>query len=151
MAAQLGCPVMLMHLQGQGGVMSAHPAYDDVVAEVTDYLADRAQAAIAAGVERDAIWLDPGIGFGKTAEHSLALMAHLGRVTALGFKTLLGVSRKRFIQTIDPSAETAVDRLGGSLACALIGAEAGVSAVRVHDVRDTVQALKVWAAVRGAL
>jgi dihydropteroate synthase len=151
MAAQLRCPVMLMHLQGQGGVMSAQPAYNDVVAEVTDYLAARAQAAIAAGVERDAIWLDPGIGFGKTTEHSLALMAHLKRVTALGFKTLLGVSRKRFIQAVDPSAETAADRLGGSLACALIGAEAGVSAVRVHDVRETVQALKVWAAVRGAL
>jgi dihydropteroate synthase len=148
MAAQLGCPVVLMHMQGQGGVMSAHPAYDDVVGEVTGYLASRAQAAITAGVAADAIWLDPGIGFGKTTEHSLALLAGLDRLTALGFNTLLGVSRKRFIQAIDPMAEQASDRLGGSIACALMGAEAGVSAVRVHDVNQTVQALKVWAAVR---
>jgi dihydropteroate synthase len=137
-------------MQGERGIMSAEPAYDDVAAEVADYLAERAQAALAAGVAGDAIWLDPGIGFGKTPAHSLALMANLGRVTALGFKTLLGVSRKRFIHAVDPSAEKAVDRLGGSLACAVIGAEAGVAAVRVHDVRQTVQALKVWAAVAGS-
>ncbi len=76
-------------------------------------------------------------------------MAHLDRVTAWASKPLLGVSRKRFIQAVDPSAEKADDRLGGSLACAVIGAEAGVDAVRVHDVRQTVQALKVWAAVKG--
>ena len=130
--------------------MSADPTYDDVVVEVTGYLADRAKAAMAAGVAGDAIWLDPGIGFGKTTAHSLALLAHLDRVTALGFKTLLGVSRKRFIQALDPSAEKAVDRMGGSIACAVIGAEAGVDAVRVHDVGETAQALKVWAAVQGA-
>jgi dihydropteroate synthase len=150
MAAELGCPVVLMHMQGQGGVMSAHPVYGDVVGEVSTYLAARAAAALAAGVAADAIWLDPGIGFGKTTEHSLALIARLDRLTALGFKTLLGVSRKRFIQAIDPVAEKAVHRLGGSIACALIGAAAGVSAVRVHDVRETVQALKVWAAVSQA-
>lgn len=150
-AADLGCPVVLMHMQGQGGVMSADPAYDDVVAEVAAYLADRAQAALAAGVAGDAIWLDPGIGFGKTTGHSLALLRHLDRITALGFKTLLGVSRKRFIQAVDPSAERATDRLGGSIACAVIGAEAGVHAVRVHDVGQTAQALKVWAAVKADL
>ena len=149
-AAELGCAVVLMHMQGEGGVMSAHPSYGDVVPEVADYLAGRAQAAMASGVKSDAIWLDPGVGFGKTTAHSLALMAHLDRLTGLGFKTLLGVSRKRFIQAVDPSAEKAVDRLGGSIACALIGAEAGVDAVRVHDVRETVQALKVWAAVQDA-
>ena len=105
---------------------------------------------MAAGVKREAIWLDPGVGFGKSTAHSLALMAHLDRLTGLGFKTLLGVSRKRFIQAVDPTAVQAVDRLGGSLACAVIGAEADVDAVRVHDVRETVQALKVWAAVKDA-
>jgi dihydropteroate synthase len=149
-AAELGCPVVLMHMQGERGFMSAEPAYGDVAAEVADYLAERARAAMAAGVAGDAIWLDPGIGFGKTAAHNLTLLANLDRVTALGFKTLLGVSRKRFIQTVDPSAEKADDRLGGSIACAVIGAQAGVSAVRVHDVRQTVQALKVWAAVKDA-
>ena len=147
-AAELCCQVVLMHMQGEGGVMSAHPAYEDVTAEVTAYLANRAQSAMAAGVARESIWLDPGIGFGKTTAHSLTLMADLESVTALGFKTLLGVSRKRFIQAVDPSAEKAVDRLGGSIACALIGAEAHVDAVRAHDVRETVQALKVWAAVK---
>jgi dihydropteroate synthase len=142
--------VVLMHMQGEGGAMSAQPRYGDVTAEVTAYLAERAQAAMTAGVAREAIWLDPGVGFGKTTEHSLELLGHLDRLTSLGFKTLLGVSRKRFIRGVDPSAERATDRLGGSIAGALIGAEAGVSALRVHDVRETAQALKVWAATRGA-
>jgi dihydropteroate synthase len=148
-AAELGCQVVLMHMQGQGGVMSAHPVYDDVVAEVADYLKTRAEAALAAGVAREAIWLDPGIGFGKMLEHSLALLGHLDRIVALGFNTVLGVSRKSFIRALDPTAEAASDRLGGSLAGALIGAEAGVTAIRAHDVRETAQALKLWAAARG--
>jgi len=147
MAAALGCEVVLMHMRGAPQTMQTAPAYDDVVAEVATYLAARAEAAVAAGVAREAIWLDPGVGFGKTAAHNLALIAHLDRLIGLGHRVLLGVSRKRFIQAIDPSAVRPEDRLAGSLAAALEGARAGVASVRVHDVRETVQALKVQAAI----
>jgi dihydropteroate synthase len=149
-AAELDCPVVLMHMKGEPATMQADPVYDDVVGEVLRYLQARAEAAVQAGVARERIWLDPGIGFGKTAAHSLELLAHLDRIVALGFKTVLGVSRKRFIQAVDPSAAQASDRLGGSIAGALVGAEAGVHAVRVHAVRETVQALALWAAVKRA-
>jgi dihydropteroate synthase len=147
-AAEIGCEVMLMHMQGEPRTMQHNPVYADVVGEVCAFLQGRAQAAMAAGVRREAIWLDPGIGFGKTLEHNLELLAHLDRVKALGFKTVLGVSRKRFLRAIDATAVEADDRLGGSLAGALIGAQAGMDAVRVHDVRETVQALKVWRSVQ---
>lgn len=147
-AAELSCDVMLMHMHGAPRSMQDNPAYKDVVAEVRDFLAARAQAAMAAGVKRNAIWLDPGIGFGKTLEHNLQILANLDQIKALGFKTVLGVSRKRFLRAADPSALEATDRLGGSLAGALIGADAGMDAIRVHDVRETVQALKTWALVR---
>lgn len=149
-AAALGCEVMLTHMQGEPRSMQHAPAYDDVVAEVRDYLVARAEAAIAAGVARERIWLDPGIGFGKRLEHNLALIAHLDRLVGLGFPVLLGVSRKRFIQAIDPSAVEPQSRLAGSLTVALEGARAGVAAVRVHDVAQTVQALKVAAAIERA-
>lgn len=149
-AAQLGCEVVLMHMLGEPGSMQDDPRYDDVVAEVTAFLAGRAAAAMAAGVARDRIWLDPGIGFGKTLKHNLALLARLDRLADLGFPILLGVSRKRFVTAIDPAAREAGERLGGSLAAALEGARAGVAVVRVHDVRETVQALKVQAAIRKA-
>jgi dihydropteroate synthase len=146
-AAELGCQVVLMHMQGEPGTMQAAPRYDDVVAEVTAFLVARAEAAMAAGVERSRLWLDPGIGFGKSLEHNLALLADLDRITGLGFPVLLGVSRKAFVRRIDPTAEAPGDRLGGSLAAALAGARAGVAMVRVHDVRETVQALAVQAAI----
>ncbi|MES2343099.1 MAG: dihydropteroate synthase [Pseudomonadota bacterium] len=148
LAAELACEVILMHMQGEPRTMQAAPRYDDVVAEVCDFLMGRAEAALAAGVARDRIWLDPGIGFGKTLAHNLALLSALDRVVALGFPVLLGVSRKSFLARLDPAAKDPAHRLGGSLACALAGASAGVAAVRVHDVAETVQALKVWAAVR---
>jgi dihydropteroate synthase len=149
-AAELGCGVILMHMKGEPRTMQAEPRYDDVVAEVRDWLAARAAAAMAAGVARERIWLDPGIGFGKTTDHNLALTAHLEQLTALGFPVLYAASRKRTIQAIDPSADDPLDRLGGSLALALEGARRGAAMVRVHDVRETVQALKVQAAVAGA-
>ena len=149
MAAELGCQVVLMHMQGEPGSMQDNPTYGDAVGEVLAYLPARAQAAMQAGVAREAIWLDPGIGFGKTLAHNLALLAHLDRLKGLGFKTVLGVSRKRFIRAIDPTALKAEDRLGGSIAAALAGARAGVDAVRVHDVRETAQALRVWSAIEG--
>ncbi|OYU71475.1 MAG: dihydropteroate synthase [Alphaproteobacteria bacterium PA2] len=149
-AAGLGCQVVLMHMQGDPQTMQQSPRYADVVDEVADFLLARAQAAMAAGVARDRIWIDPGIGFGKTPAHNLALLAHLDRFVALGFPVLLGASRKGLIQTLDPLAKAPADRLGGSLAAALAGARSGVAAVRVHDVRETVQALKVWSAIDGA-
>jgi len=146
-AAELGCEVMLMHMQGEPRTMQDNPVYQDVVREACAFLQARAEAAMAAGVRREAIWVDPGIGFGKTLAHNLELLANLDQVRALGFRTVLGVSRKRFLKAIDPTAVEADDRLGGSLAGALIGAEAGVDLVRVHDVRETVQALKTWSLV----
>ncbi|HWA63893.1 MAG TPA: dihydropteroate synthase [Caulobacteraceae bacterium] len=147
-AADLGCDVVLMHMKGEPRTMQVAPRYDDVVAEVCAELAARAEAAMAAGVARHRIWLDPGLGFGKSAEHSLALLKSLDRVVALGFPVLLGASRKSFVRGLDVSAKTAADRLGGSIAAAIKGAEAGARAVRVHDVRETRQALDLWAAVR---
>ena len=146
-AAQLGCGVVLMHMQGEPRTMQADPRYADVVAEVRAVLSDRAAAAIAAGVARDRIWIDPGVGFGKRLEHNLALLSGLGALVELGFPVVLGVSRKRFIQYIDPSAHKASDRLGGSLAAALLGADRGAAVLRVHDVRQTAQALAVREAI----
>lgn len=150
LAASLGCQVVLMHMQGEPRTMQAAPHYDDVLGEVCAFLSSRAAAAVAAGVARDRIWLDPGIGFGKTLTHNLALLAGLEQITALGFPVVLGASRKRFIGAIDPNGGSAARRLGGSLAAALAGARAGVAAVRVHDVAETVQALEVQAAIAAA-
>ena len=146
-AVALGCDVVLMHMQGEPRTMQADPRYGDVVAEVADWLAARAEAAIAAGVARERIWLDPGIGFGKTAVHNLALTAHLDRLAATGFPVLYGASRKRMIQAIDPSSIDPSDRLGGSLALVLAAARGGAAILRVHDVRETVQALKLQSAL----
>lgn len=149
-AAELGCEVVLMHMKGEPRTMQAAPDYDDVVSEVVGWLAARAEAAMAAGVARDRIWLDPGIGFGKGLEHNLALTAGLERLVDLGFPVLYAASRKRTIAAIDPTAIDPGDRLGGSLALALEGARRGARMVRVHDVRETVQALKVQAAILSA-
>lgn len=150
LAARLGCQVVLMHMQGEPRTMQAAPHYDDVLAEVCTFLRERAEVALSAGVARDRIWLDPGIGFGKTLEHNLALLAGLPTLVALGFPVLLGASRKRFIAALDPGGQDPGERLGGSLAAALAGARAGVAAVRVHDVAQTVQALEVQAAILAA-
>lgn len=147
LAADLGCEVVLMHMQGEPRTMQKAPHYSDVLAEVCAFLSERAAGALAAGVARERIWLDPGIGFGKTLEHNLALLAGLDRIVALGFPVLLGVSRKRFIAAIGPGGEDPGDRLGGSLAAALAGARAGAAAIRAHDVAETVQALEVQARI----
>jgi dihydropteroate synthase len=150
-AAELGCEVVLMHMQGEPQTMQAQPYYSDVVGEVAEFLAARAEAAMAAGVARERIWLDPGIGFGKhMIRHNLPLLAGLEVIVALGFPVLLGVSRKSFIGAVDGGGRTGDERLGGSIAGALVGAAAGVAAVRVHDVRETVQALRVWEAIDAA-
>jgi len=149
-AAELGCDVVLMHMKGEPRTMQDDPRYDDVVGEVRDFLSDRAEAAMAAGVARERIWLDPGIGFGKTLAHNMALTARLDVLAGLGFPVLYAASRKRTIQAIDATATQGDDRLGGSVALALEGARRGARMVRVHDVRETVQALKVQAAVASA-
>lgn len=148
-AADLSCDVVLMHMQGEPATMQEAPQYGDVVAEIISDLAARAQAAESAGVAREKIWLDPGIGFGKTTAHNLALLRDLSRLANLGYRVVLGASRKGFIRALDPAAARADDRLGASLAVALAGARAGVAMLRVHDVRETVQALALQAAVDG--
>ncbi len=149
-AAELGCEVVLMHMRGEPRTMQDSPHYDDAVGEVEAYLMERADAAVIAGVDPKRIWFDPGIGFGKAIQHNLALLANLDRLASYGFPVLLGVSRKRTVRALDPSAKDPLDRLGGSLAIHLFGAAKGAAAIRTHDVRETVQALKVWSALESA-
>jgi dihydropteroate synthase len=140
------CPVVLMHAQGTPQTMQADPRYDDVLLDVYDWLAARIDVAVAAGIKRERIAIDPGIGFGKTTAHNLALLQRLSLFHALGCPILLGASRKRFIGTIgqadDPQA-----RMPGSVAVALAGIAQGVQMIRVHDVSETRQAMRVWMAV----
>ena len=147
-AASMQRPVIVMHMQGEPRTMQNDPRYDDVVAEVIAFLKARVIAAEAKGVE--SIWVDPGIGFGKTLEHNLALLNNVARIRAeTGRPVLIGASRKRFISVIDERAKDAGrDRLGGSVAAALIAAQSGAEMVRVHDVAETVQALKLWRAMQ---
>lgn len=149
-AAELGCDVVLMHMKGEPRTMQDAPQYDDVVAEVADWLGARVEVAMAAGVARERLLIDPGIGFGKTVAHNLALTANLGALAGLGLPVVYGASRKRMIRTLDPSAADPLDRLGGSLALALEAARRGAAIVRVHDVRETAQALRLRAAVAEA-
>jgi dihydropteroate synthase len=148
-AADLGCEVVLMHMQGTPASMQDNPRYDDVVAEVSTFLAARVEAALRAGVAAARIWLDPGFGFGKTPAHNLALLRGLNRIVGLGFPVVVGVSRKGLIRALDPSAQEPSDRLGGSLALALAAVRAGAAMVRAHDVRETAQALLADSAVHG--
>jgi dihydropteroate synthase len=146
-AAELGCDIVLMHMQGEPRTMQGAPHYDDVVSEVAEFLALRAAAAIDAGVKQENIWLDPGIGFGKTAQHSLALLRSLPSIVALGFPVLFGVSRKSSIARIAGDTSDENQRLGGSIAAALAAARAGAAMLRVHDVAETRQALAVASAI----
>jgi dihydropteroate synthase len=138
--------LVAMHMQGTPATMQRSPRYDDVVAEVGAYLRERAMALEAAGIARDRIVLDPGFGFGKTREHNVALFRGLPRLAALGYPPLAGVSRKKMIG--DFTGRAVGERAAGSVAAALLAAQNGASLVRVHDVRDTVDALRVWLALR---
>jgi dihydropteroate synthase len=144
--AGANCPVVLMHAQGTPQTMQADPRYDDVLLDVYDWLAARIDVAVATGIKRERIAIDPGIGFGKTTAHNLALLQRLSLFHTLGCPILLGASRKRFIGTIgqadDPQA-----RMPGSVAVALAGIAQGVQMIRVHDVSETRQAMRVWMAV----
>ncbi|MEO0793355.1 MAG: dihydropteroate synthase, partial [Pseudomonadota bacterium] len=144
--ADLGLPVMLMHALGDPKTMQNSPAYDDVVLDVFDYLEARIEACDRVGIPRRKIIADPGIGFGKTLDHNLALMRGLSVFHGLGVPLLLGASRKTFIGKLT-GVEVAADRVSGSLAAALAGVAQGAQLVRVHDVKETVEALKVWSAV----
>lgn len=149
LVAGAGCPVVLMHMLGEPKTMQEEPRYGDVVAEVRDFLARRAEYAISAGVGEEKILLDPGVGFGKTLEHNLTLLGRLDEIVSLGFPVLLGASRKRFIGTIT-GAERAKDRVFGTVATTVLGYERGATLFRVHDVAANREALAVARAVRSA-
>lgn len=147
-AASTDAAVVLMHMQGEPGTMQAAPTYDDVVEDVYAYLQERIKACEEAGIVRDRLAIDPGIGFGKTLDHNLALLRGLERFQALGVPVLLGTSRKSFIGMIC-GEQDAKKRISGSLASNLAGIERGADILRVHDVADTVQAIRVWQAIKG--
>lgn len=144
-AAKSGASVVLMHAKGDPRTMQDNPVYTDVVLEVYDYLEARIDAAVAAGIPRERLAADPGIGFGKTLDHNLALLGSLSMFHGLGVPVLLGASRKRIIGSITGKLDPK-ERLAGSLAVAIAGASQGVQIVRVHDVDETAQALDVWRA-----
>ena len=143
--AQAGVPVVLMHSIATPATMQDDPTYDDVLLDVYDALAARVAQAEAAGIARNRIAIDPGIGFGKTLAHNLTLLARLSLFHGLGLPVLLGASRKRFIGTLSGEDEAA-RRVPGSLAVALAGVAQGIQMIRVHDVRDTRAALTLWQA-----
>ena len=144
-AAELNVPVMLMHMQGQPQTMQENPVYDDCALDIYDYLHERLRACEDAGIRLSDVCVDPGIGFGKTLSHNMELINQLGLYHGLGCAVLLGASRKSFIAKICGDIP-AKERLPGSLAAVLKGADAGVQVVRVHDVAETKQALDVWQA-----
>lgn len=147
-AAESGCAVVLMHAQGDPRTMQANPTYDDVVLDVYDYLQERIDAATAAGIPKDHLTADPGIGFGKTHAHNLALLSELAIFHGLGVGLLVGASRKQFIGTLSGEADPQ-RRDAGSQAAALAAVARGAQIVRVHDVKGARQALDVWNAVSG--
>lgn len=145
-AVELQMPVVLMHAAGDPKTMQEKPAYEDVVGEVRGWLAERVADCVAAGLPREKLIIDPGIGFGKTVAHNLALLAGLKELQSIGCPVLLGASRKRFIAAVDRDGE-AEFRVGGSLAAVLAGAARGAALFRVHDVAQTRQALAVFSAI----
>lgn len=145
-AAELGCAVCLMHMRGEPRTMQQAPRYDDVLGEVRTFLEARVQACVAAGIPRERLLLDPGIGFGKNLEHNLTLLGRLDELLAPGLPLLLGVSRKSMIGAV--TGRPAGDRLCASIALAALGVWQGAAVVRVHDVRETVDALRLCAAVK---
>jgi dihydropteroate synthase len=149
LAAERGAGLCLMHMKGEFRSMQAHPVYEDLLAEVAAVLARAAQQALDAGVPAARICLDPGIGFGKTVEHNLKLIRAAPSLQSLGYPVLIGASRKSFVGKLTQVAEPG-QRLHGSVAAAVAAAMSGASVVRVHDVRATVEALRVADAVLGA-
>jgi dihydropteroate synthase len=147
LCADRGATVVLMHMLDSPRTMQENPVYEDVVDEVKSFLAERVEAAVAAGVAEERIWLDPGIGFGKTAAHNLELLRRLGELRELGRPLVIGASRKSFIGRVDGS--DASERLGGTIASSVLAAAEGAAVLRVHDVAEVGQAMAVAAAILG--
>jgi dihydropteroate synthase len=145
--AEAGVDVCLVHMKGEPRTMQEDPRYDDLVAEVRAFLEQRLAFALEAGVSAERIWLDPGIGFGKTLEHNLELIRRLGEIAAIGRPVVVGASRKRFVGALTGRPEG--ERLAGSLAAAVLAFERGASMLRVHDVAGTRDALVVAGATLG--
>jgi dihydropteroate synthase len=137
--------VCLMHMRGEPATMQQAAVYSDVVVEVSDFLRARIGACLAAGIARERIVVDPGFGFGKTVEHNLELLRRLPEIVALGYPVLAGLSRKSTIGAL--TGRDVGERMAGSIAAALAAVARGATIVRVHDVRETVDALKIWRAI----
>ncbi|UJA20704.1 dihydropteroate synthase [Thermoleophilia bacterium SCSIO 60948] len=147
LCAERGCEVIVMHMLGEPRTMQDDPRYDDVVAEVGEFLAERIDAAVAAGVERERVMADPGIGFGKTTDHNLELLSRLGELRSLGVPLVVGTSRKGFIGRI--TGREVGDRLGGTIASNVAAALSGADVLRVHEPDEIRRALRVAAVVSG--
>ncbi len=147
LTAQRGTALILMHMQGTPQTMQHRPQYQHAIREITQFLLERTETAKASGVRPNRIVLDPGIGFGKTTEHNIEILASLPRLTELGYPVMLGASRKRFFGEVC-QAESASNRLGGTCATTALGVAAGVAVFRVHDVEANRQALQVALALR---
>jgi len=139
--------VVLMHMPGNPRTMQDDPSYADVVDDVKAFLAERVEAAVAAGIDEERIWLDPGIGFGKTLEHNLELLRRLGELREFGRPLVIGTSRKSFIGKVDGSAVD--ERIGGTIASTVFAAAEGADVLRVHDVAESAQAMRVTEAILG--
>jgi dihydropteroate synthase len=151
--AEAGCTVCLMHMKGDPKTMQQNPQYQNVMAEVSDFLAERAEAAQREGIAKERIWLDPGIGFGKATEHNLALLNQLDQIVALGYPVLIGVSRKAFIGRLlrtnqDPLPSE--DRLEGTLAAQVLAQSKGASIIRAHDVLASRRAMTIAGHILGS-
>lgn len=147
--ADAGVDVVIMHMQGDPQTMQNNPTYNDASADIMAYLQERVEVIENAGISRDKIAVDPGIGFGKNLDHNLRILSKLGDYEKLGFSVLLGVSRKSFITKIDRDV-IPKERVAGSVAAAIAGYKRGARLFRVHDVAETRQALAVWDAIEGA-
>ncbi len=149
LAAENDVPVILMHMQGTPETMQVEPKYEDVVGDVLAFLLDRVKRAEKAGIPKERIVIDPGIGFGKTLEHNLRLLKNIGRFVDTGYRVLVGTSRKSFIGKIT-GREKPVERIFGTAATVALCAAAGVSIVRVHDVAEMLDVVRMTQAIRGA-
>jgi dihydropteroate synthase len=147
LAVERKVPVVLMHMQGTPQTMQIEPEYDDVVGEVLDFLLAQAKKAQGFGIEKSKIFIDPGIGFGKTLEHNLLLLKNIDRFIAAGYRVLVGTSRKSFIGKIT-AREDSAERIFGTAATVALCAAAGVSIVRVHDVAEMMDVVKVTNTIR---
>jgi len=147
LCAERGATVVLMHMLGEPRTMQRDPRYEDVVDDVKAFLAERLEAAVAAGIAEGRVWLDPGIGFGKTGAHNMELLRRLGELRELGRPLVIGTSRKSFIGKVDGSP--ADERLGGTIASSVLAAAEGADVLRVHDVAEMRQALTVATAILG--